>query len=175
MERRRWREVSLVVLGVVLHSLYMLSIFDIYFKSPIVTGMQLEPPNIQAPANRLVLFIGTLLLRFLLSLMSWSFIFRWKCEPDASVWRKDGVLGKFTGHDEFSRPWKFGCVFLLGLLLEALRRCESDTYIPTGLIFYEGSLDMKNFSRPCSIFRSLDLWVFALGYVTGLFYWVVWK
>jgi hypothetical protein len=72
MERRRWREVSLVVLGVVLHSLYMLSIFDIYFKSPIVTGMQLEPPNIQAPANRLVLFIGTLLLRFLLSLMSWS-------------------------------------------------------------------------------------------------------
>ena len=111
MERRRWREVSLVVLGVVLHSLYMLSIFDIYFKSPIVTGMQLEPPNIQAPANRLVLFIGTLLLRFLLSLMSWSFIFRWKCEPDASVWRKDGVLGKFTGHDEFCRPWRLDVFF----------------------------------------------------------------
>lgn len=64
---------SLVVLGVVLHSLYMLSIFDIYFKSPIVTGMQLEPPNIQAPANRLVLFIGTTLLRFFFaSPMSWS-------------------------------------------------------------------------------------------------------
>lgn len=72
MERRRWREVSLVVLGVVLHSLYMLSIFDIYFKSPIVTGMQLEPPNIQAPANRLVLFIGTLFSSFLASPMSWS-------------------------------------------------------------------------------------------------------
>jgi hypothetical protein len=58
MERRTTREVVLVVLGVVLHSLYMLSIFDIYFKSPIVSGMEPEPLGIQAPASRLVLFIG---------------------------------------------------------------------------------------------------------------------
>lgn len=49
---------ALVVLGVVLHSLYMLSIFDIYFKSPIVSGMEPEPLGIPPPANRLVLFIG---------------------------------------------------------------------------------------------------------------------
>lgn len=58
MGRRRPREVLLVVLGVALHSLYMLSIFDIYFKSPIVSGMEPEPLGIQPPANRLVLFIG---------------------------------------------------------------------------------------------------------------------
>ncbi|KAG0585367.1 hypothetical protein M758_2G006200 [Ceratodon purpureus] len=58
MERRRRREVVLVVLGVALHSLYMLSIFDIYFKSPIVSGMEPEPLRIRPPANRLVLFIA---------------------------------------------------------------------------------------------------------------------
>jgi len=58
MERRWGREVVLVVLGVVLHSLYMLSIFDIYFKSPIVNGMEPEPLGIAPPARRLVLFIG---------------------------------------------------------------------------------------------------------------------
>lgn len=58
MEQRRRRELALVVLGVVLHSLYMLSIFDIYFKSPIVSGMNPEPLGIKPPANRVVLFIG---------------------------------------------------------------------------------------------------------------------
>ncbi|XP_058187105.1 GPI ethanolamine phosphate transferase 1 [Rhododendron vialii] len=59
--RSKWlkrRETWLVVLGVVLHAVYMLSIFDIYFKSPIVHGMEPVPPRFQAPAKRLVLLIS---------------------------------------------------------------------------------------------------------------------
>ncbi|KAF8378328.1 hypothetical protein HHK36_029667 [Tetracentron sinense] len=59
--RRRWmkrREKWLVVLGVVLHAVYMLSIFDIYFKSPIVHGMDLVHPRFSAPAKRLVLLVA---------------------------------------------------------------------------------------------------------------------
>ncbi|XBH78559.1 hypothetical protein VPH35_104761 [Triticum aestivum] len=52
--RERW----LVVLGIVLHAVYMLSIFDIYFKSPIVHGMAPVPPRLSAPpAKRLVLLV----------------------------------------------------------------------------------------------------------------------
>lgn len=60
--RNKWvkrRERWLVVLGVVLHAVYMLSIFDIYFKSPIVHGMDPVTPRFQAPAKRLVLLVGT--------------------------------------------------------------------------------------------------------------------
>ncbi|GMP29146.1 hypothetical protein CsSME_00004384 [Camellia sinensis var. sinensis] len=63
-ERRnnKWlkrRETWLVVLGVVLHAVYMLSIFDIYFKTPIVHGMDPVPPRFSAPpAKRLFLFVG---------------------------------------------------------------------------------------------------------------------
>ncbi|XP_010272049.1 PREDICTED: GPI ethanolamine phosphate transferase 1 isoform X2 [Nelumbo nucifera] len=59
--RRRWlksRERWLVVLGVVLHAVYMLSIFDIYFKTPIVHGMDPVPPRFTAPAKRLVLLVA---------------------------------------------------------------------------------------------------------------------
>ena len=52
--RERW----LVVLGVILHAVYMLSIFDIYFKSPIVRGVDPVPPRFSAPAKRLVLLVG---------------------------------------------------------------------------------------------------------------------
>nr|CAB3447037.1 unnamed protein product [Digitaria exilis] len=53
--RERW----LVVLGVALHAVYMLSIFDIYFKSPIVHGMDPVPPRLSAaPAKRLVLLVA---------------------------------------------------------------------------------------------------------------------
>ncbi|XP_048534396.1 GPI ethanolamine phosphate transferase 1 [Triticum urartu] len=53
--RERW----LVVLGIVLHAVYMLSIFDIYFKSPIVHGMAPVPPRLSAPpAKRLVLLVA---------------------------------------------------------------------------------------------------------------------
>ncbi|CAJ1782183.1 unnamed protein product [Sphenostylis stenocarpa] len=52
--RERW----LVVLGVVLHAVYMLSIFDIYFKTPIVHGVDPVTPRFAAPAKRLVLLVA---------------------------------------------------------------------------------------------------------------------
>ncbi|KAM7506653.1 hypothetical protein LguiA_017106 [Lonicera macranthoides] len=52
--RERW----LVVLGVILHAVYMLSIFDIYFKTPIVHGMDPVYPRFNAPAKRLVLLVA---------------------------------------------------------------------------------------------------------------------
>ncbi|XP_018500308.2 GPI ethanolamine phosphate transferase 1-like [Pyrus x bretschneideri] len=59
--RRTWlkrKEKWLVSLGVVLHAVYMLSIFDIYFKSHIVHGMDLVSPRFSAPAKRLVLLVA---------------------------------------------------------------------------------------------------------------------
>ncbi|XP_050271351.1 uncharacterized protein LOC126714970 [Quercus robur] len=59
--RRKWlkrRETWLVVLGVILHAIYMLSIFDIYFKTPIVHGMDPVTPRFNAPAKRLVLLVA---------------------------------------------------------------------------------------------------------------------
>ncbi|XP_021857442.2 uncharacterized protein [Spinacia oleracea] len=52
------REKWLVVLGVILHAVYMLSIFDIYFKSPIVHGMDPVKPRFSPPAKRLVLLVA---------------------------------------------------------------------------------------------------------------------
>ncbi|XP_020676240.1 GPI ethanolamine phosphate transferase 1 isoform X2 [Dendrobium catenatum] len=52
--RERW----LVALGIVLHAVYMLSIFDIYFKTPIVHGMDPVPQRFPAPAKRLVLLVA---------------------------------------------------------------------------------------------------------------------
>ncbi|KAL3526014.1 hypothetical protein ACH5RR_014386 [Cinchona calisaya] len=59
--RQKWlkrKEKWLVVLGVVLHAVYMLSIFDIYFKTPIVHGMEPVTPRFKAPARRLVLLVA---------------------------------------------------------------------------------------------------------------------
>lgn len=59
--KQKWlsrKEKWLVVLGVVLHAVYMLSIFDIYFKTPIVHGMNPVPPRFTAPAKRLVLLVA---------------------------------------------------------------------------------------------------------------------
>ncbi|KAL3624208.1 hypothetical protein CASFOL_033024 [Castilleja foliolosa] len=52
------REKWLVILGILLHAVYMLSIFDIYFKSPIVHGMEPVKPRFSAPAKRLVLLVA---------------------------------------------------------------------------------------------------------------------
>lgn len=50
--------------AILFHVVYFMSIFDIYFVSPIVSGMRLHgverDPSAQAPADRLVLFVGTL-------------------------------------------------------------------------------------------------------------------
>ncbi|CAN1153368.1 GPI ethanolamine phosphate transferase 1 [Linum perenne] len=61
VRRRKWlkrREAWLVILGVILHAVYMLSIFDIYFKTPIVHGMDPVYPRFTAPAKRLVLLVA---------------------------------------------------------------------------------------------------------------------
>ncbi|KAH7169455.1 GPI ethanolamine phosphate transferase 1 [Fusarium sp. MPI-SDFR-AT-0072] len=51
-----------LAIAVVFHLVYLFSIFDIYFVSPIVSGMRLfaveRPPTQLAPADRLVLFVG---------------------------------------------------------------------------------------------------------------------
>ncbi|VFQ88721.1 unnamed protein product [Cuscuta campestris] len=57
-KRVQRKEKWLVAMGVVLHAIYMLSIFDIYFKTPIVHGMDPVAPRYSAPAKRLVLLIA---------------------------------------------------------------------------------------------------------------------
>ncbi|KAJ3205205.1 Glycosyl phosphatidyl inositol anchor synthesis [Entophlyctis luteolus] len=48
----------LLLLGVVFHVVYSWSIFDIYFRSPLVHGMSPVQPPGPAPAKRLVLFVA---------------------------------------------------------------------------------------------------------------------
>ncbi|KAK2058142.1 hypothetical protein LY76DRAFT_646399 [Colletotrichum caudatum] len=54
--------VRFLAIAMVFHLLYVCSIFDVYFVTPIVTGMPLvpieRPPETRAPADRLVLFVG---------------------------------------------------------------------------------------------------------------------
>jgi phosphatidylinositol glycan class N len=51
-----------LAIAMAFHVVYIFSIFDIYFVSPIVSGMsefQVERPDgVEAPAKRLVLFVG---------------------------------------------------------------------------------------------------------------------
>jgi GPI ethanolamine phosphate transferase 1 len=49
-----------LAVAVIFHFVYIFSIFDIYFVSPIVTGMTVFPiqRETKAPADRLVLFVG---------------------------------------------------------------------------------------------------------------------
>lgn len=52
-----------LAIAMAFHVIYIYSIFDIYFVSPIVSGMRefetIRPENVEAPAKRLVLFVGT--------------------------------------------------------------------------------------------------------------------
>ncbi|OXV08227.1 hypothetical protein Egran_04014 [Elaphomyces granulatus] len=58
----RLRRVGFLTLALIFHLIYVYSIFDIYFVSPIVSGMRSfgvgREPGIEAPARRLVLFVG---------------------------------------------------------------------------------------------------------------------
>lgn len=51
-----------LAIAVLFHTVYIYSIFDVYFVSPIVSGMRLfgvqRPETQKAPADRLVLFVG---------------------------------------------------------------------------------------------------------------------
>ncbi|KAI9347798.1 Phosphatidylinositolglycan class N-domain-containing protein [Zopfochytrium polystomum] len=48
----------LLLLGIVFHAVYSFSIFDIYFRTPLVHGMTPVDPPSPPPANRLVLFVA---------------------------------------------------------------------------------------------------------------------
>lgn len=58
----RLGRVGFLTLALVFHLMYVYSIFDIYFVSPIVSGMRSfgveREPGVEAPAKRLVLFVG---------------------------------------------------------------------------------------------------------------------
>ena len=58
----RLNRFGFLAIAVVFHLIYIVSIFDIYFVSPIVHGMKAysvgESSGIKAPAQRLVLFVG---------------------------------------------------------------------------------------------------------------------
>ena len=57
-----------LAIAMAFHLVYIYSIFDIYFVSPIVSGMrefQVERPDgVEAPAKRLVLFVGQVSVSF---------------------------------------------------------------------------------------------------------------
>ncbi|EGE78508.1 GPI ethanolamine phosphate transferase 1 [Blastomyces dermatitidis ATCC 18188] len=56
------RRVGFLALAIIFHTIYTYSIFDIYFVSPIVSGMRefgvQRAPSAKAPAKRLFLFVG---------------------------------------------------------------------------------------------------------------------
>lgn len=65
------KEVLVVLVAIIFHGLYTWSIFDIFFRSPLIHGTTPTIPPENSPANRLVLFVGisceTTLLNFKLA------------------------------------------------------------------------------------------------------------
>lgn len=61
-KRRLWPVAQLLLLGIIFHLVFIGTVFDCYFTSPVVHGMkaygQLEDLS-KAPAKRLVLIVGT--------------------------------------------------------------------------------------------------------------------
>jgi len=62
----RINRIGFLAIAITFHVVYIYSIFDIYFVSPIVSGMRefevTRPDNVAAPADRLVLFVGKSIL-----------------------------------------------------------------------------------------------------------------
>lgn len=59
--RTHYSIAKLLLLGLVLHIVYLRSVFDCYFTSPVVRGMKsygATPEKSMAPAKRLVLIVG---------------------------------------------------------------------------------------------------------------------
>lgn len=53
-----WTVALLIVLGGIFHLIYINSIFDIYFRSPVVHGMAHVDWHTQSPASRVVVIVG---------------------------------------------------------------------------------------------------------------------
>ncbi|KCV68693.1 hypothetical protein H696_04981 [Fonticula alba] len=58
MAQYRRQYALLLLTALVFHGIYALSIFDIYFRSPVISGMPLHASPEAAPARRLVLFVA---------------------------------------------------------------------------------------------------------------------
>jgi phosphatidylinositol glycan class N len=59
--RTHYSIAKLLLLGLVFHVVYLRSVFDCYFTSPVVQGMKYygaTPEEAKAPAKRLVLIVG---------------------------------------------------------------------------------------------------------------------
>lgn len=55
----RLGRLGFLAIAIVFHVIYIYTIFDIYFVSPIVSGMRaFKAPVEKAPAKRLVLYVG---------------------------------------------------------------------------------------------------------------------
>ncbi len=52
------RKYKFIFLGVLVHILYLKSMFDVYFTSPLVRELSPIPPYMDSPAKRLVLFVA---------------------------------------------------------------------------------------------------------------------
>ena len=48
----------LIVLSISVHVIFLFSVFDIYFKSPVVRILDTHAPTYDAPARRIVLFVA---------------------------------------------------------------------------------------------------------------------
>jgi len=60
-DQTRYNVVRLLVVGLLFHLVYIGSVFDCYFTSPVVHGMRSYGSGDAAAAKRLVLIVGTFL------------------------------------------------------------------------------------------------------------------
>lgn len=49
---------KIAVLGICVQVMLLLSVFEIYFKSPIISGIPVQRVDYDSPADRLILFIA---------------------------------------------------------------------------------------------------------------------